>query len=166
MISKQIPKFAAPWCLSLEKSAGVIATRMHEGERQFLLMRYPHGHWEFPRGHMEEGETEVDTARRETEEETGISDFLIIEGFRETFSFWYKARGGELRKRKMSGDCMYIHKKVIFYLAEMNVTHVTLSHEHRDFAWLSYKDARRRLTYDNGRHVLKQAHDHYEDDDI
>ncbi len=162
MVSKQIPKFLAPWCLSLEKSAGVIATRIHQGTRQYLLMRYPHGHWEFPRGHMEEGETEVETARRETLEETGISDLSIVDGFRATFSFWYKARGGELRKRKKNSDCIYIHKIVIFYLAEMNVSEVTLSHEHQDFAWLTYKKAHKRLTYDNGRHVLEQARDHYE----
>lgn len=162
MVSRQIPKFMAPWCLSLEKSAGVIATRIHQGTRQYLLMRYPHGHWEFPRGHMEEGETEIETAKRETLEETGISDLTIVDDFRELFSFWYKARGGELRKRKENHDCMYIYKTVIFYLAEMNVSEVTLSHEHQDFAWLTYKKAKKRLTYDNGRHVLQQARDHYE----
>lgn len=163
MISRQFPKFAAPWCLSFERSAGVIATRMHNGERQYLLMRYPHGHWEFPRGHMEEGETEAETARRETQEETGITDFTIIEGFRETFSFWYKARGGELRKRMRAGHCKYIFKKVIFYLAEMKESDVKLSHEHKDFAWLPYHVAVKKLTYDNGRNVLAKARTMFED---
>ena len=47
-----------------------------------LLLQYPQGHWSFPKGHIEEGDSDhFATARRELLEETGISEVSIIEGW-------------------------------------------------------------------------------------
>ena len=41
------------------------------------------GYWVFPKGHMEEGETEHETALREIKEETGLT-VTFVDGFRVT----------------------------------------------------------------------------------
>lgn len=51
-----------------EKAAGGIV--VHRGRVLMIHDRY--GHWTFPKGHVEEGETEEDAARREVAEETGV----------------------------------------------------------------------------------------------
>ena len=38
------------------------------------------GHWDFPKGHIDDGETEIQTALRELEEETGIANVDLVEG--------------------------------------------------------------------------------------
>ena len=53
-----------------EKSCGIVLFREEEGTRQFLLLHYPSGHWDLAKGHVEEGETEHETATRELLEET------------------------------------------------------------------------------------------------
>ena len=55
-----------------EKSAGAVIFRMENGEPYYLLLRYYSGHWEFAKGHIEEGESNEETVKREIEEETGI----------------------------------------------------------------------------------------------
>ncbi|MDI3502639.1 MAG: bis(5-nucleosidyl)-tetraphosphatase [Archaeoglobi archaeon] len=128
-----------------ERSAGAVIFRRNEGRVRYLLLHYPAGHWDFVKGNIEKGESEVETVRRETEEETGISRIKIFEGFREEISYKYR-RDNEL-----------IHKEVVFYLAETDEEEVTLSYEHTGFKWLSYEDAMKTLTYENAREVLRKA---------
>lgn len=58
----------------LRKSCGVLAYRVVNGEKEFLLV-YEHFSqcWSLPKGHMEAGETEAQTALRELFEETGLT---------------------------------------------------------------------------------------------
>lgn len=73
--------------MNYEKSCGAIVYRKHHGNTEILLARnIKSGHWSFPKGHMEEGETEEETARREIKEETGL-DVLLDTGFRETVTY-------------------------------------------------------------------------------
>lgn len=56
-----------------EKSCGILVIRKHAKQREILMVQNRKGgHWSFPKGHMEPGETELDTARREVWEETGL----------------------------------------------------------------------------------------------
>lgn len=61
-----------------EKSCGCI---VYNDQMQVLLVQMQQGHWSFPKGHVEEGETEVETAMRETFEETHIK-IDVDQGFR------------------------------------------------------------------------------------
>lgn len=57
-----------------EKSCGVLPYRLVNGEREFLLVFETFSKcWSFPKGHMEIGENEEQTALRELFEETGLT---------------------------------------------------------------------------------------------
>ena len=60
--------------MKTEKSCGAVVLRKNQGRLQVLLIKHINGgHWAFPKGHVEPGETEEQTALREIKEETGLS---------------------------------------------------------------------------------------------
>ncbi len=139
-----------------ETSVGAVVYKEHKGIREYLVLKYPSGHYDFPKGHVEAGETEEDTLRREVEEETGITS-LEIQPRRSTIKYYYIAKGNELRKRKAEKKGWYIFKQVHFYPAEVSTKSVVLSDEHIGYVWLTYKKARRRVTFENARLMLDMA---------
>jgi bis(5'-nucleosidyl)-tetraphosphatase len=87
-----------------ERSAGVIPYRMG-GDRVPLYLvlhsatvRNPRAKWEFPKGGMEPGETPRETAAREFQEETSLSDWSFREGFERSLSYTYVRRGRKVLK--------------------------------------------------------------------
>ena len=57
-----------------EKSCGVLPYRIVNGRREFLLVFEAYSQcWSLPKGHIEMGETDIETALRELEEETGLT---------------------------------------------------------------------------------------------
>lgn len=62
-----------------EKSCGALPYRLVDGKREFLLVFETHSKcWSLPKGHMEAGETEEQTALRELFEETGLTAVLDL----------------------------------------------------------------------------------------
>ena len=63
-----------------EVSVGSVLFRLKpEGGREYLVLQYPSGHYDFPKGHIEAEETEEETLRRETKEETGIQELEMFD---------------------------------------------------------------------------------------
>lgn len=125
-----------------ERSAGAILYQENPSGKRYLLLNYPSGHWDFVKGNIEKGETTQQTVLREIKEETGISDVNFIDGFEDKVEYYYQ-RNGEL-----------VHKEVIFFLANTSTDNVTLSHEHRDFVWLRFEDALKKLTYKTAQKLM------------
>ena len=68
--------------MKYEKSCGTVIFRKTRGKYAVLLIKNKYtDFWSFPKGHVEDGENEYQTAIRETKEETGI-DVKIENGFR------------------------------------------------------------------------------------
>ena len=64
--------------LRKEKSCGALVYRTKNGEVELLLLKHRFGgHWSFPKGHVEEGETEVETALREVREEADVKASVV-----------------------------------------------------------------------------------------
>lgn len=144
--------------LSFEKSVGAVVFRIREnGEKEFLLLHYPSGHWDFPKGHVEKGEIEEETLRREIEEETGIKNLEIIKGFRKSVFYFYQAKGQEREKRLASGNGLNIFKRVVFYLVKADEKEVKISFEHVDYQWLLIEEALEKITFPDPRKVLEKA---------
>ena len=128
----------------MEKSCGIVLFNSDE----FLLIQHPtksngdEGHWDFPKGHVEGNDTELETAKRELIEETGIVNFRLFDGFRHRIEYNFQ-KGNEM-----------VPKEVIFFLAESNTKEVELSSEHQNFVWLNKDLAHNKLTYTNAKEVL------------
>ncbi len=131
--------------MPLEISAGAVIFRRNDSELQFLLLHYELGHWEFAKGHIEKGEDERETVRREVAEETGITDITFVEGFRESIKYYFRWQGKG------------IFKVVVFYLIRTAIKEVKLSDEHIGYEWLSYDEAMKRLKFKNSKQVLEKA---------
>jgi len=128
-----------------EKSVGAVVFRMQKGKPDFLLLHYPAGHWGIPKGHVEKGETEDQTMRREVREETGLTQISIIPGFSHGISYFFK-RGSET-----------IFKEVTIFLADARNGTVSLSEEHTEFEWLPIKEAAEKVTFKNTKEALEKA---------
>lgn len=128
-----------------EKSAGAVIFRKENNVLFYLLLHYEGGHWDFPKGNVEENESERDTMSREVMEETGIKDTTIMDDFKENIRYFYR-RSGQL-----------VSKQVIFYIAETETKDVRISHEHKGFVWLPLDKALKQLTFKNAKKLLTRA---------
>jgi len=131
--------------MAVEKSAGAVIFKKENDSILFLLIQYGHGHWGFPRGLIEKGEEIEETAKREIKEETGIEDLEFLPGFKETSKFFFKHKNEN------------VLKFVTYFLAKTNEKEITLSYEHKDFAWLPFQKAQEKLTFKKAKEVLKKA---------
>ncbi len=143
-----------------ERSAGVIPYRMDvEHGHVYLVLhsatvRNPRAKWEFPKGGMEQGETTLETAAREFQEETGLVEWSFREGFEKSLSYTYIRRG-----RK-------VIKTVTYYLAEVrDISSLTRSDEHVPdpsghwHHWGSFDQITRLLYHAKIRQVFAEAND-------
>ena len=130
-----------------ENSAGAILFSLNENSHrtEYLLLHHALGHWDFPKGNIESGEDDIDTARREIYEETGISDIEFVKGFVSKVEYYFR------RSERL------VHKQVIFYMAKTNTRKIIISSEHDGYAWTEYDTAINQLTYKSAKDLLKKA---------
>ncbi len=140
--------------MKTEISAGAVVFRKENGQINYLLLRYPAvchrsgaDYWDYVKGHLEDGESEMETVIREADEETGLKDLEFVEGFCARMEYFFTFEGHK------------IFKIVKFYLAKTNTKTIVLSHEHNDFVWLPYEEAYKALSFGNAKEVLKKAND-------
>ena len=99
--------------------------------RSFLLMKHA-TRWDLPKGHVDEGETEMECALRELHEETGIqeSDISLDPDFRFTsqYTVRYK-RHGNVQKQK----------ELIIFLAELRKPVEIVVTEHEGYQWFDWQ---------------------------
>jgi 8-oxo-dGTP pyrophosphatase MutT (NUDIX family) len=134
---------------SQERSAGIIVFREKaDGEKRFLLLDYGK-YWDYPKGHIEEGEDERAAAIRELKEETGISDVDLMDDFRHEIVYFFRPPGRGL-----------VRKTVVFFLGEVEAKDVTISHEHVGYEWLKGEEALARVKYPTAKQVMRAALDH------
>ncbi len=128
-----------------ERSAGIVIFRQLKEGREYLILHYPGGHYDLPKGHVEGDETDHQAAYRELIEETGIKEIIWIEGFSHQIDYFYM-RGSQ----KM-------HKDVMFFLARTTQKKVTISFEHKGYLWLPFDQAYQKTTFITAKTVLQKA---------
>lgn len=143
--------------LSFEKSVGCVIYRKSEDKTLFLLVQYRSWQWDFPKGHIENGESEEQTLRREVFEETGINDLEILPNFRESVHYFYTAKGNEKKERILQNKGIYIFKNAIYYAAETREEKVTIDFENKAYAWLTHQEVLERLSNDGSKKVIKEV---------
>lgn len=143
--------------LSFEKSVGCVVYRKSEDKTLFLLVQYRSWQWDFPKGHVENGETEEQTLRREVLEETGIENLAILPGFRESVHYFYTAKGNEKKERMDQNKGIYIFKNAVYYAALTDEQDVKIDFENKAFAWLTYDEVCERLSNDGSKKVIQEV---------
>ncbi len=126
-----------------ESSCGAVVFRNDATEKKFLLIRNKRSaHWGFPKGHIEPGENNEQTAIREVLEETGIN-IRVLPNFKKCSEYTIQGR---------------IEKSVSIFLAETDDVEYTIQQEEiEECGWFSYYDALKTLNYDNDKRILEQA---------
>ena len=126
----------------METSCGVVLVNYGT----ILLLQYPQGHWDLPKGHVEDGDaTKQETARRELGEETGITEIEFVSGFEEKTNYSFNHKGKRTQKQ------------VYWYFATTEKITVKLSKEHRDYMWLDWELALDMATHEETKQVISQA---------
>jgi len=128
-----------------EYSAGYIVFHVENGARLYLILHYPGGHYDFPKGHLESGESNSQAAIRELEEETGIQHIKTVDGFEQSIIYNFRRKEG------------LVEKKVTFFLGEAPQKEVKISFEHQGFLWLPYDQALTKITFENARNILRAS---------
>jgi bis(5'-nucleosidyl)-tetraphosphatase len=102
----------------------------------FLLMKHSR-RWDLPKGHVDEGETELQCALRELREETGIvGDDIEIDP---TFSY----ENRYMVNQKRYGGKGFVEKKLLVYLARLkNPVKITVT-EHDGYRWFNWNPPHR-----------------------
>lgn len=130
-----------------EKSCGTILYTIKDGTIYYLLLKaLDDGYCGFPKGHIDLGESEEETALRETWEETSIKPIL---------DSYFRC---ELSYRMDNGN----DKTVVYFLADFQdqtPTH-NAGFENHEYLILPFEDALDMLTFDNSKVMLKSANEY------
>jgi len=128
-----------------EKSCGAIVFTSEKPHKVLLIKHQNGGHWSFPKGHVEEDETETETALREIVEETGLQVNLDT-NFRKVVTY------------SPFDDVL---KDVIYFLAYTKSTAIQRQLEEvSDAEWFPLSEAIAKVTYENDKIILKAAIDY------
>ena len=128
--------------MRLEKSCGAVVYTMVQGCPYFLIQLMQQGHYSLPKGHVENDETERQTARREIFEETGLN-VVIHRHFREVISYSPRTN---------------VQKEVVFFLARATSMQTTPQvSEVQSLHWLPFDTALTQLTYASDQYILQLA---------
>jgi len=120
------------------RAAGGVVWRVVDGHPEVVLVHRPkYRDWTFPKGKLDEGETDEHAARREVLEETGFDCILG----RELPSVTYRDAKGR-------------HKQVRYWEMTVAGGSFSINDEVDRLEWSDLESARRRLTYDHDRDVL------------
>ena len=129
--------------MNFEKSCGALVVRRDEDHYYILMIRHKAGgNRSFPKGHVEEGETEYETALREVMEETS-SRIAIVSDFRATVSY-----------RPSPG----VMKEVVYFLAFTTSADIKAREgEIAEVEWVPLEHAEEYLAHDNDKTVFRAA---------
>ena len=128
--------------MKYEKSCGSVIYKFENKSIYILLIKHNKGHWSFPKGHMETGETEYQTAIREVKEETNL-DIKIYDGFRYVTTYSPKEN---------------VMKDVVYFLSTPINSEIKLQLEEvQKIEWVSEKEAKNIITYEEDIKILDEA---------
>ncbi|XZO03433.1 MAG: bis(5'-nucleosyl)-tetraphosphatase [Microcoleus sp.] len=143
-----------------DEAFGIVPVFVNATDTLFLLIQHQAGHWAFPKGHADPGESALETAKRELEEETGIRDYEVLEepSFVEYYSFVQEYAPSSVKHYSSAKEGEVIEKSVTYFVAFVNLMDVVLQVEEvQNSAWSSFEEAINLITFDGNRQVLREV---------
>lgn len=132
--------------MTWETSCGAVVFTRTDGGLRYVVAQEAGGAWSLPKGHMESGETELQTALREIREEVRLR-VTVLEGFRATEEYVLREKPG-------------VAKKVVYFCAEFAGQDIRPQEgELLTAALLPFEEALSLLTLESSRRVLREARD-------
>lgn len=129
--------------LQTDEAFGIVPVLARDSDYSFLLIQHHQGHWGFPKGHADPGESALEAACREFTEETGIQDYQVLQtiSFAERYTFTRRGKP--------------FAKTVVYFPAWVLSETVTCqADEIQAYAWASFEDALTLLTFNGAKQVL------------
>lgn len=127
-----------------KKSCGFVVYKKVQDTCCYLIIRANNGEYGFPKGHMENAESELETAVRELREETNL-DVRVIPGFRWQLEYPFPNKPDVMKIAVFFiGEC--IGEDIICQEAEV-----------AEAMFVSFKRAIELLSFEDTRQVLKEA---------
>lgn len=131
--------------MNMEKSCGAIVFTKRDNRFLFVIVQEAAGTYSFPKGHMEGDETEMETARREIFEETGLRP-AFLDGFCESEEYSLAEKPGT-------------RKRVTYFLAEFGNEPMTAQEgEIQRIHLLPYEKALQLIKYEDTRRIFEAAY--------
>ena len=144
LLEKKLPADRYKYVCYYEKSCGAVMYTECDGVRKFILITNISGHIGFPKGHIEIGEDEKQTALREVYEETGVKTSLV-DGFRESYNYLING---------------FIKKKAVYYLAPFDEKDVKMNiMEISEYRLVTFEEALSILNFKHDRDILTKANE-------
>lgn len=130
-----------------EKCCGIIPYFQKNSTHYFLIIKHKHGHRGFPKWHIEKGESELETAQREFNEETGITTIQVHED--QKFIETYPSEINGIKNQKT----------VIYFLGEIDTeNHIhTGENEITDYKIGTFDELYTILTHETSKKIFKEA---------
>lgn len=132
--------------MTYEISSGAVVFTRRNGEILYVIVQSPEGYYGYPKGHMENGETEREAALREILEETGLRP-QILDGFRTVDEHPIPSMPDTI-------------KRIIYFLAEYRDQEIHLQEEELiSAALMTYEEAMAAFQWESSRRILREAHE-------
>ena len=126
-----------------EKSCGIIPFYLTNNKLHVLLVKQNNGVIGFPKGHVENNETEIETALRECKEETSL-DVFQLNKFRTSISYYIPE--------------LDVMKEVVFFIGNIVKYEVKKQEsEINDIFLVPINEAYDLISYEDTKEVLRQA---------
>ena len=133
-----------------EKSCGAVVYKFQNNQLLFLLIKSKKGHhYSFPKGHVENNETEIETALREIKEETNL-DVIVDTNYRSVITY---------------SPVENVMKDVVYFVATPTGEEKVIPQveEVSSAKWLYYSQALKQITHENEKNVLIKAYEYLND---
>jgi len=133
--------------MMVEKSFGIIPVHHFGDEIQVFIVKHQKGHWGFPKGHADDGESSFATAKRELKEETGLiaKDPSYSEVLEESYEYQLNTKN--------------VVKKVQYFICFVeNPSKISIDkNEIIEGKWINIHEALKILTYVEGQNLCREA---------
>jgi len=131
--------------MKLEQAFGVIPVRKHGESWQVFVVKRTEGFWEFPKGHPDEEETEIESAVRELKEESGLTADNLLR--KEPFIIHYQYQ----KNHRLQS------KSVRYYLFTASGNIALQEEEVVEGKWVDLQEATQILTYDTCKSIAAKV---------